>query len=113
MADRYIELAEDIEFFRTWEDGEHVDNRGIRHGSAALRRLLLEDAAGNAWRKMGFAKSPTLKGPDLLGALRLRRIDPALVVSGVAAGIKFDGIDWAFFTTHRADNPKTGVPATA
>ena len=65
---RLTAIAEDIEYFRSWWDHSPVvaDNTTIRHGSAALRRLLIEDVAGKAWRQLGFEKSPTLQGLDLL-----------------------------------------------
>ena len=108
-------VAEDIEYFRSrWELSPVVaDNAIIRHDSAALRRLLVEDVAGTAWRQSGFEKSPTLQGPDLLSFLRNHGIDVPLVVGAVAAGVRFAGIDWAFINAHRVDNPATGVPATA
>jgi hypothetical protein len=109
-----LSVAEDIEYFKKWSDCSiELDNATIRQGSAALRRLLLEDAAGKAWRQTGFPKSPNLEGPDLLALLTQRNLDTRLVVSGVAAGTRYNGIDTAFLITRRADNPTTGVPATA
>ena len=64
---RLLALAEDIEFFRIWWEGaESPNDVAIRHGSSVLRRLFVEGAAGRAWRKLGFEKTPTLQGPDLL-----------------------------------------------
>jgi len=64
---RLTAVAEDIENFKKWwEHSETVDTVAIRQGSAALRRLLVEDTAGTAWRQVGFGKTPMLQGPDLL-----------------------------------------------
>jgi len=112
---RLTAVAEDIEYFRSWWEHSPVvaDNAIIRHGSAALRRLLVEDVAGTAWRQLGFEKGPTLKGPDLLAFLKKLGVDTSLVAAAVAAGVRFAGIDWAFINAHRVDNTSTGVPATA
>jgi hypothetical protein len=109
-----ISVAEDIEYFKKWSECTvELDTATIRHGSAALRRILVEDAAGKAWRQVGFPKSPTLDGPDLIASLAERRVDVSLVVSAAAAGTRYKGIDTAFLVAFRADNPATGVPATA
>jgi hypothetical protein len=111
---RLAAIAEDIEYFgKWWERSQDIGPATIRHGSAALRRLLVEDDAGQAWRQAGFSKEPMLDGPDLLGMLAKRGVDVGLVVSAAAAGLRFDNIDWAFLGAHRADNPTMGVAATA
>jgi hypothetical protein len=108
-------VAEDIEYLRSW--WEHspavADNTMIRHGSAALRRLLIEDVASKAWRQSGFEKSPTLQGPDLLAFFRRQGIDVPSVVGAIAADVRFAGIDFAFINAHKIDHPATAVPATA
>ena len=107
-------VAEDIEYFQNWaQHSEGIDNAEIRRGSAALRRLLVEDAAGIAWRQMGFEKSPSLPGPDLLGFFRKVGIEIDLVSIAAAAGVRFAGIDTALFAARRVDNPATGVSARA
>jgi hypothetical protein len=78
-----------------------------------LRRLLVEDVAGAAWRQLGFEKSPTLQGPDLLAFYRKVGIELDLVVIASAGGIRFAGIDTAFLGARRVDNPTTGVSARA
>jgi hypothetical protein len=109
-----LAVAEDIEHFRGWwEHSEAVDNTTIRHGSAGLRRLLVDDSAGAAWRQIGYTKSPTLQGPDLLESLRQRGIPIDLIATAAAAGVRFAGMDTAFLGGYRADNPTTGIPATA
>src|SRR5438270_12202770 len=100
---RLTAVAEDIEYFRRWWEHSPVvaDNATIRHGSAAMRRLLVEDVAGTAWRQLGFEKSPTLQGPDLLGFFKKIGVNTSLVAAAVAAGVRFAGIDWAFINAHR------------
>src|ERR1700747_2427908 len=112
---RLTAVAEDIEYFRSWWERSPAaaDNATIRHGSAALRRLLVEDVAGAAWRQLGFEKSPTLQGPDLLGFFKKIGVDTSLVAAAVAAGVRFAGVDCDFINAHRVDNPSTGVPANA
>jgi len=108
-------VAEDIEHFQEWFERSptSVDNAMIRRGSATLRRLLVEDMAGQAWRQLGFRKSPTIIGPDLLAFYEHESIPVSLVASAVAAGVRFVGIDWAFIGANSVDHPETGVPGTA
>lgn len=107
-------VAEDIEYFQDWwQHGERLNHAEIRRGSAALRRLLVEDAAGLAWRQVGFLKSPTLQGPDLLAFFGDVGIEADLVITAAAAGVRFSGMDTAFLSARRADNPITGISARA
>jgi hypothetical protein len=111
---RLISIAEDLEHFAGWwENGGEIDNPAIRHGSASLRRLLVEDVAGRAWRQMGFRKEPRVKGPDLIGAFADRGLDPAMTTIAAAAGVRYSGLDVAFLGAVRVKNSKTGVPANA
>jgi hypothetical protein len=110
---RLLALAEDIEFFRRWwEDADSPNDMAIRHGSSVLRRLLVEGTAGRAWRKLGFEKTPTVQGPDLLGLCQDKGVKPALG-HAVAGGIRLDGVDWALIGAFRLDNPTTGISASA
>jgi hypothetical protein len=107
-------IAEDIEFFKKWwEHDETVDTTVIRHGSAALRRLLVEDMAGRAWRQLLFTKRPRIEGPDLLAFYAAKCPDLRAVVMAAAGGCRFAGTEFAFFGSYRVDNPRTGVPAMA
>lgn len=112
--ERLIAIAEDIEQFQRWRThSESLTDALIRQGSAVLRRLLVEDVAGTAWRQMGFTKSPMLKGPDLLAALKQRNIPTSRVAVGAAAGVRYGGMDTALMAAYRIDNPCTGVSADA
>lgn len=110
---RLLTVAEDIEYFGQWWRSQSVDNMTIRHGSSILRRLLVEDAAGRSWRTLGFKKEPTIQGPDLLAFFLKEKFDISLIVGAVAAGVRHDGIDTAFLSARRVDNPKTGAVASA
>jgi hypothetical protein len=110
---RRLTVAEDIEYFSQWWKPESVDTTAIRHGSGILRRLLVEDAAGACWRALGFKKEPTIQGPDLLGFFQKEKFDVALTVGAISAGVRHEGIDTAFLSARRVDNPATGVLASA
>lgn len=61
--DSLIAVAEDLEYLAQW--GSDISNADIRRGTAVLRRLLVEDAYGTAWRAVGEVKQPSLPGVDL------------------------------------------------
>jgi hypothetical protein len=112
--DRLIAVAEDIEqFHKWWTHGDSLNNALIRQGSAMLRRLLVEDVAGAAWRQMGLNKSPTLRGPDLLTALSQKNIPIRRIAAAAAAGVRYGGLDIALMALYRVDNRSTGVSADA
>jgi len=112
--DRLIAVAEDIEQFQSWwAHSESLSNTLIRQGSAALRRLLVEDVAGRAWRQMGFSKSPTVQGPDLLAALERKSIPIRRIAAAASAGVRYAGLDTALMAVYRTDNTSTGVSADA
>ena len=108
-----LTVAEDIEYFARWWKAESVDATTIRPGSGILRRLLVEDAAGKAWRALGLTREPKIQGPDLLAFFQMNKFDIGLTVSAVAAGVRHEGIDVAFVSARRVDNGETGVPASA
>ena len=51
-------VADDLEYLANW--GAEVSDGEIRRGSAVLRRLLVEDVYGAAWRAIGKQKQPTV-----------------------------------------------------
>ena len=111
---RLLAIAEDIDHFkRWWQHPENIDTTAIRHGSATLRRLLVEDVAGTAWRQLGQLRTPKLQAPDLLAFYEKFHVDINLVAVAAAAGVRYGGLDTAFLGGRRVDNPTTGVPATA
>src|SRR5258707_1262072 len=92
---RLVSIAEDLEYFREWwtNADRALKNVEIRHASGALRRLLVEDAAGKAWRGVGFEKSPKIKGPDLLAVCAEKKLGIAQAVTAVAGGVRYGGVD--------------------
>ncbi len=61
--DLLVTVAEDLEYLARW--GSEISNAEIRRGSAILRRLLVDDVYGLAWRAIGETKEPLLIAIDL------------------------------------------------
>ena len=72
-----------------------------------LRRLLVEDAYGHAWRAVGLEKQPTLLAVDLdlLLGPNAGRIHLAL-----AGGANFRGLQYAAMLFHQGDRPIGNPP---
>jgi hypothetical protein len=82
-------VSEDLQFLRDgW--GPDIPDPDIRRGSATLRRLLVEDAYGQAWRQVGFPKQPKLIAVDLEAIVQ--GIEPHRFGFALAAGANFRGI---------------------
>ena len=88
--DSLIAVAEDLEYLSQW--GEDISNGEIRRGTAILRRLLVEDSYGAAWRAVGEVKQPTLPAVDLSVLLGN---DTNNVVYALAGGAHFRGVHMA------------------
>jgi hypothetical protein len=80
-------VAEDLEYLGEW--GPDIRDADIRRGSAVLRRLLIEDAYGQAWRSCGFARQPTVRAVDLISLIA--PLHPSDFVYGIAGGAEFRG----------------------
>jgi hypothetical protein len=94
-------VAEDLEYLSEW--GGEISEREIRHGSAVLRRLLVEDVYGTAWRAIGKLKQPKLIAVslDTLATPNdLTKIEFAL-----AAGAEFRGIYMACMLMNKGHEP--------
>ena len=73
--DALVAVAEDLTYLGEW--GPAIGDPEIRRGSAVLRRLLVEDAYGAAWRAIGQAKQPSLVAvhlPNLIDSLPLGKV---------------------------------------
>jgi hypothetical protein len=81
-------IAEDLAFLRAWS--ADISNPEIRRGSATLRRLLIENAYGNAWRAAGLQKEPRLIAVDLKNIVAATDIPKVVFV--LAAGAEFRGM---------------------
>lgn len=93
-------VAEDLDYLRTW--GSEMSDGEIRRGSAVLRRLLIENVYGVAWRAVGEQKQPTVMAVDL--KLVLGDQLPNMLY-GIAAGVHFRGIQMSTLMMHKGSQP--------
>jgi len=103
--DSLIAIAEDLEYLAQW--GSEISNAEIRRGTAILRRLLVEDSYGTAWRFVGEIKQPSLPAVDL--SLLLGN-DINQVVYALAGGAHFRGVQMACMMQNKGNNPIGGAP---
>lgn len=98
-------VAEDLEYLADW--GPEISDREIRHGSAVLRRLLVEDVYGTAWRAIGNIKQPKLIAvsiEEVASPNNLSRIAYAL-----AGGAHFRGMQMACMMMNKGSSPIGGA----
>lgn len=88
--DSLVAVAEDLEYLSQWGSG--ITAAEIRRGTAVLRRLLVEDAYGTAWRAIGQKRQPSLIAVDLDQMLG---DDSDKVVYALAGGAHFRGMQMA------------------
>jgi hypothetical protein len=98
--DSLIAVAEDLEYLAQW--GSEITAAEIRRGTAVLRRILVEDAFGTAWRAIGQAKQPSLIAVDL--DLLLGN-DANKVVYALAGGAHFRGMQMACMLLNKGSTP--------
>lgn len=103
--DSLVAVAEDLEYLAQW--GANISNAEIRRGTAILRRLLVEDSYGAAWRTIGEAKQPSLPAVDLN---LLLGNDANEVVFALAGGAHFRGMKMACMMLNRGSKPIGGAP---
>ena len=104
-SDALLAIADDLNYLGQW--GPEIGDGEIRRGSAVLRRLLVEDAYGVAWRQVGKSKQPRVIAVDLLkmiGGIPSTDIEFAL-----AAGANFRGVQMAGFLMKKGAHRPTGV----
>lgn len=102
--DGLLAVADDLKFLSGW--GPEIADGDIRRGSATLRRLLVEDAYGMAWRAVGFARQPTLVAVDLWNLVPSDSIN--IIEFALAAGAEFRGVYLAAMVVNRGN---TAPPA--
>jgi len=90
--DQLSVVAEDLEFLRTEWHAE-VHNADIRRGSAILRRLLIDDAYGTAWRSVGHGGEPRVIAVDL--EQFMSRIPRDQIAMALATGVRHRGVEYA------------------
>jgi hypothetical protein len=93
-SDDLIIVAEDLRYLEN-DFGPDINDDEIRRGSAILRRLLVENVYGRAWRSVGFEKEPRLLAVDLLSLIG--PIPHNDVVIALAGGAEYRGIQIAGF----------------
>lgn len=103
--DSLIAVAEDLEYLSKW--GSDITGAEIRRGTAVLRRLLVEDAYGTAWRAIGHEKQPSLIAVDLEQMLGN---DSDKVVYALAGGAHFRGMYVACMLLSKGGYPIGGDP---
>jgi hypothetical protein len=84
-----------------------IQDPEIRRGTAVLRRLLVEDAYGTAWRAMGRTREPTLIAVDL--DLMLSEQMKTVMIA-LAGGADFRGLKSAAFCIHPGSKPMGRPP---
>jgi hypothetical protein len=103
--DSLVAVAEDLEYLSEW--GSEITSGEIRRGTAVLRRLLVEDAYGTAWRAIGKAKQPSLiaVGLDLLLGNEANN-----VIYALAGGAHFRGAQMACILLNKGATALGGAP---
>jgi hypothetical protein len=101
-ADDLHAVADDLKYLQdSWREG--IGDGEIRRGSAVLRRLLVEDAYGTAWRAIGFEKESRLIAVDLLQLLGPRHIHDVAI--GLAGGAHLRGMQVAGLLVMKGNYP--------
>jgi hypothetical protein len=80
-------VADDLEYLHTEWNSDPSDTT-LRHGSVALRRLLLENQIQTAWRDSGILGRITIPAPNLDKLINSDRG----VVAGFAGGAHFKDV---------------------
>lgn len=104
--DALVAVAEDLEYLSEW--GDQISNAEIRRGTAVLRRLLVEDTYGAAWRAIGQNKQPSLIAVDL-SLLLGDKVHQ--VVYALAAGALFRGVHMACLMLNKGAQAIGGSPS--
>jgi len=82
-------VVEDLEYLQNNWFSSPKDSE-LRRGSAILRRLLVENEFGNAWRILGFLKEPNIIATNLDEILKY--YDPKKLVYAFAGGAISKGV---------------------
>ncbi|WP_234732185.1 hypothetical protein [Acidocella facilis] len=106
----YRTVAEDIEWLHQEWCGlfEPPSEDDLRRGSAALRRLLVENEIHKAWRHLGFPQQARIIAPDLNAFVKQEKFETSHVGSLIVGGATISGIQFALLGFVRTFNPETG-----
>ena len=85
-------VAEDLKYMKTQWD-EEITDASLRISSGILRRLLVEDEYGNAWRTkiIGFVKQPSIIAVDSDQYMLNKEQDIKKIKIAVMGGAKYKG----------------------
>jgi hypothetical protein len=105
----FITVADDIDWLRDewcvlYEPPSDAD---LRRGSAALRRLLVDDLIGKAWRHHGFIRQPRVIGPDVEALAAADGFLLQHIAWLVGGGACVNGVEAAMIGAVRVFNPTT------
>ncbi len=92
-------VAADLNYIIT-EWGPEIDNDPLRRDCVVLRKLLVEDNLGQAWRAVGFQKHPKILTPvlDTIG-------DKKTTHFAQAGGARYGGVEVSDVEFHSGSNP--------
>ena len=93
-------VSDDLEYLASW--GPDITDREIRQGSAILRRLIVEDVYGHAWRSIGKAKQPKLIAVDI--EPNITSVSLSEIVYALALGAQYRGLFIASMMTSTSQN---------
>ena len=99
LVDAFLSVATDLLYLRGW--GPNVTDDDIGRGSVVLRRLLVEDAYGLAWRAIGMSGQPCLIAVHLPHLIR--NYPSRDVLLALAGGARFRDTQGATMCLHRGN----------
>ena len=100
-------VADDLKYLSGLSD--QVSDGEIRRGSAVVRRLLVEDVYGHAWRAIGKQKQPKLIATDISTLVTHQQSNK--IVFALAAGVNFRGVQIASMCMNEGDKSFLGNEA--
>jgi hypothetical protein len=105
-------IVEDLQYLKDW--GGKISDSEARRGSAVLRRLLVEDGYGKAWRAAGFPAEPKVMAVDvkrIIGSAPLTDVRIALAGGVSNRGTRTGGL--CVLTNKHPADPADPLPRTA
>lgn len=110
MPNPYLTIAADIEWCRdAWcLRAQAPSDTELRHGSAVVRRLLVEGTVLVAWKHFCVIGQPKLVGPDLVAIAAYQGLRLEHATALIAGGGRINAVDVSMIGAFRVFNPKTG-----
>ncbi len=75
-----------------------------------MRRLLVDDGIGRAWKALDLGKQPRIIGPDIVGLLERDGYELPQVAKMSAGGGSWGGMEIGYQGLLKVDNEETGIP---